>query len=387
MTARSILSGVAYCIFAATASHAQSFPFEASVIVPEVEVRALQSMHENSYPTSKLRQGSLVTVVGEKEGGWYAIKPPAGSFSWIASKDIKAEQEPYAVVLEDGVETRLGSSIVAKKPNVRQQRLNRGEKVVLFKDKPQTDDDGTTWVMIQPPANEVRYIPRDSVRPMQRSTAEPPTGNAPLSPPPSSVEPNVNLTGDALWTEAEKAERDGRLLDAEKSYAQLAKQTNNNDLRILCHNRIHMIHQANRRAAVGYQPANGANRLAPMTASRPLAGNASPGGAASQYTYVRETSPLPAGQAPATYLQTPNGSTAAPQTRGPGLLARSSVPVGGQQGYLLDMGKGQPVLYVIPQPGVNLEQHIGRQVSVTGPIDYHNGYRQHVLRASQVIVR
>jgi hypothetical protein len=352
----------------------QNFPYEATIVKPEVEVRSLHSVHENAYPTSRLRQGAVVTVVGEKEGGWLAIKPPQGSFSWISSKNIKSEQGQHTVVQEDGVEVRIGSSLVGKKPNVRQVKLNRGDRVVVLREPPQIDEDGTTWVMIQPPANEVRYIPKDAVRATATATAEPPNGTAgaPAAPMPSNA-----ATSDPLWAEAERAEREGRLLDAEKNYTQLLKQTTDNDLKILCHNRIHMIHQANRRAATGYQPAPAAhNRFAPSTAGRPLPPAQSPARATSQYTYVQETPALTGGPAGA--------SATTPQTRGPGLLVRSHVPVAGQQGYLLDMGRGQTILYVIAQPGVNLEPFVGRHVTVSGAIEYHTGYRQNVMRAVQI---
>jgi hypothetical protein len=363
--------GVCVMLSVVATAHGQSFPYEATVSTPEVEARALPSNHENAYPTTKIRQGTAVTVVGEKAGGWLAIKPPPGSYSWVQAKHVRAEQPPYAIVEEDDAEVRLGSSLVNRPPMVRQIKLKRGEKVVLVKDQKPQEENGVSWVMIHPPANEERYIPRDAVRPSQVATAEPPTG-APIFAPTSGAAPVVQGTtgnSDPLWAEAERAEREGRLLDAERAYSQLAKQTQDNDLRILCHNRIHMIHQSNRRGTAAYPPATNANqRLVPNTVSRPLTG------ATSQYTYAPESRP------PAAAAGNPTGN----QTRGPGLLVRSNVPVAGQQGYLLDLGKGQPVCYVIAQPGVNLEAMVGRQVIVAGPVDYHTGYRQNVMRAVQV---
>ena len=39
---------------------------------------------ENYYPTDKLKAGQEVEVYRHDPGGWYAIRPPKGSFSWVA---------------------------------------------------------------------------------------------------------------------------------------------------------------------------------------------------------------------------------------------------------------------------------------------------------------
>src|SRR5437764_628302 len=53
------------------------------VTVPEAEVRCGPGDTPQMYVTSRLRKGDRVEVVKELDGGWLAIKPPTGSFSWI----------------------------------------------------------------------------------------------------------------------------------------------------------------------------------------------------------------------------------------------------------------------------------------------------------------
>ena len=66
---------------------------------------------EDFYPTDKLQKGEMVEVYRRDAGGWCAIRPPEGSFSWISGRVLKLQDGNLAVVKEDDVASRVGSSL------------------------------------------------------------------------------------------------------------------------------------------------------------------------------------------------------------------------------------------------------------------------------------
>jgi hypothetical protein len=411
-----LIIGAAWILAVSVNAQAGPVPYQATVVVPEVEVRSLPSGSANSYPTSKLRQGSIVEVVEEKEGGWLAIKPPAGSFSWVQTRFLERPypNAPSGVILGDGVEVRLGSSVVDRKPDVFQVRLQRGAQVVILNQPKAYDDETGGWVTIQPPEKEVRFIPAEAVKPagpVQTVSSAPPGG--------TPVFPGGQLTGsgapsadsaatshlhapveDPLWLQAKQAEREGKFVEAENLYLQLAKQTTDHDLCIRCYNHIHYLKQrvqpipaagtANVPAATSAYPvAGGENRLVPTPAiPYPPVVKSAPtatGQATSQYTYLREPASPAGGPAQAQTSAVVTNPPAAASMIGPGLLVRAASPVAGQQGYMLDRGKDLPIYFVLPSPGVNLDRFANTRVSITGTIAYHQWYRREVITATQVV--
>jgi hypothetical protein len=415
-----LIGGAAWMLAVSLTAQAGPVPYQATVVVPEVEVRCLPSASANSYATSKLPQGAVVEVLDEKEAGWLAIKPPPGSFSWVQTRflDRPDPQKPYyGVILGEGVEVRLGCSAKDRKPDVFQVRLPRGTDVVILDTRKVYDEETGGWVRIQPPPQEVRYIPADAVKvtgPVQTvSSASSPAG-LPASPVagvqtvethasaavPAATHPMAHQPiEDPLWLQAKQAEKEGKIAEAESLYLQLAKQTTDHDLCIRCYNHIHYM-KSQLQGATGPAPptqpvAAGENRLVP-TAAIPYPQVVGPAPATtaratSQYTYIRATVP-PAG-APAPATAPPQAAVPQPppapasQLVGPGLLVRAISPVAGQPAYMLDRGQGQPILYILPSPGVNLDPYVNTTVSVSGPIAYHQGYRREVLTAVQVTPR
>jgi hypothetical protein len=425
-----LIGGAVWMLAVSLTARAGTVPYKATVIVPEVEVRCLPTDHASSYPTSKLKQGAVVEVVEEKEPGWLAITPPPGSFSWVQERFFKRldPNGPEAQILQDGVEVRLGSSVVDRKPDVVQARLPRGTVVVILNGRRAYEDDTGFWVMIQPPAREVRFIPASAVQavgPVQTVSSAPPPAGSPISPPsgapagaaqPSEINPGALHSTepapveDPLWLQAKQAEKEGKYAEAKSLYLQLAKQTSDHNLCIRCYNHIHFMESRIQGATPGtfsttssvHPVAAGDNRLVPTptilyppVAKPPAAASQ----ATSQYTYIRETAAPAAGaaSAPAPSLAPAPASAPAPspastpqaaapsQTLGPGLLVRSVMPVAGQKAYLLQRGEGEPIVYVLPAPGVNLESYANTRVSVSGSIAYHQGYRREVITAAQVI--
>ncbi len=163
----------------AGSAFAQTYPADAVILSPEVEVRSGPS--KNFYATSKLRQNERVTVLREsKEApGWLEIKPPPLSFSWISAKSVKQIDATHGFVDCDParpVQILPGSRVVDQPPNRESMKLTAGTVVVIV-DRPLSIQ-GETWLPIQPHPSEVRYIPAEAVK---AATVVAATQNGPAS--------------------------------------------------------------------------------------------------------------------------------------------------------------------------------------------------------------
>ena len=90
----------------------QTFPYKAYITADDVYVRS--GPGQSYYPTDKLEAGQVVEVYRHDPGGWYAIRPPKGSFTWVSGRYLQWEgREPevpgIATVNGDGVAARVGS--------------------------------------------------------------------------------------------------------------------------------------------------------------------------------------------------------------------------------------------------------------------------------------
>lgn len=128
------------------------FPYQAYVNADDVYVRS--GPGRDYYPTDKLRKGQAIEVYRHDPGGWLAIRPPRGSFSWVSSRNLKLSEDDLAVVdSQRVVPARVGSAFSDMR-DVIQVRLERDEKVVLL-EPPKAD---SIWCKIAPPAGEFRWV-------------------------------------------------------------------------------------------------------------------------------------------------------------------------------------------------------------------------------------
>jgi hypothetical protein len=167
----------------------QTFPYKAYVTSGEVYVRS--GPGKNYYPTSKLKVGDQVEVYRHDPGGWFAIRPPKDSFTWISARYLEKGKHGLAKVVGDQVAARVGSEFSDIR-DVIQVRLHRGEVVEILETKEfRSGPEAGTWYKVAPPSGEFRWVsgkfvdsefPHDGVRP---STAE----NNPLIHPAAIVRP------------------------------------------------------------------------------------------------------------------------------------------------------------------------------------------------------
>jgi hypothetical protein len=152
----SVLGGILLTCLAASVSAAGDFPYKAYVVADDVHVRS--GPGDNYYPTARLRRGDMVEVYRHDPGGWYAVRPPEGSFSWVSSRHLQPRDDGIAVVAGDRVVARVGSTL-GNQRDVIQVRLDRGEEVELLESKRLAADGQTErWYKIAPPAGEFRWI-------------------------------------------------------------------------------------------------------------------------------------------------------------------------------------------------------------------------------------
>lgn len=144
------------CCHALTASSVcgeQAFPYKAAVTTEDVYVRS--GPGQNYYPTDKLKRGQEVEVYRHDPGGWCAIRPVEGSFTWVSGRFLKPLDNNLAVITDDEVSARVGSRFSDIR-DVIQVRLRKGEKVEVL-EVPQGVGAGA-WFKIAPPAGEFRWV-------------------------------------------------------------------------------------------------------------------------------------------------------------------------------------------------------------------------------------
>src|SRR4051794_35862682 len=131
---------------------AESLPYQARIIVGGASVYS--GPGDKFYPTDTLSQGDTVEVYREKPGGWLAIRPPLGSYSWVAERDLIIKDGGLAEVVKDDVASRIGSRL-NEQHNAAQIRLKKGEGVEVLGEQ---NISGEKWYKIAPPAGEFRWI-------------------------------------------------------------------------------------------------------------------------------------------------------------------------------------------------------------------------------------
>ncbi|HEX4129076.1 MAG TPA: SH3 domain-containing protein [Pirellulales bacterium] len=153
---------------------AESFPYRAYIASDDVNVRS--GPGDNYYPVMKLARGDVVEVYRHDPGGWYAIRPPQGCFSWISGEFLKPGENGTAVVIGDRVVARVGS-MFSDIRDVIQVRLDRGEEVEVLEAKRfNAGPAAQTWYKITPPAGEFRWVSGKFVERELHSAAPRPRG-------------------------------------------------------------------------------------------------------------------------------------------------------------------------------------------------------------------
>jgi len=131
------------------------FPYKAYVTADEVYVRS--GPGRNYYPTDKLTKGAEVEVYRHDPGGWCAIRPPKGSFTWVSGRYLQPQKKDLGVITQQGVSARVGSAFSDIR-DVIQVRLDKGEPVEILEAVQVGVGQSQIWYKISPPSGEFRWV-------------------------------------------------------------------------------------------------------------------------------------------------------------------------------------------------------------------------------------
>jgi len=379
---RAFLAVAVSCLYCALCGYASgdetTLPYKAYVTADDVYVRS--GPGQSYYPTEKLKVGQEVEVYRHDPGGWYAIRPPEGSFSWVSGRFLTPGVDNLAVVAEDRVAARVGSRFSDRR-DVVQVRLHQAEVVEVLEKKP--GPNATVWYKIAPPSGEFRWVfgkyveadrPLGGVRrtndnespAANRPGADPATDSAAVAPAPSDPDERADgpfyrpavpretspeeyraeldqidlelatmiVEEPTVWSFDELRHRADELLgqaqtavERGRSQALLNKMARFEDIK----DRYDTINLVRRRT----DRIN--NRLARLGLREPK------------------------------YERRPESDS---RFDGEGQLARINSPKPGAPRYALIDRQGKVQCYVSPAPGVPLQHYVGRRVGINGPTSH-----------------
>lgn len=178
---------VACCVTTVVAAEAgaATFPYKAHVVSNQARVRGGPGQ---AYPvTGYLAFGSEVDVYRHDPGGWCAIRPPEGSYSWILADAAQLLPNGLAKVVRPGVPSYVGGAEVPDR-SLSHVTLQEGELLEVLdarrvgEDFPSGVSAAQTWLKIRPPSGEFRWIHVSSLRAVGSGEPFPPAAVTPALP-------------------------------------------------------------------------------------------------------------------------------------------------------------------------------------------------------------
>jgi hypothetical protein len=363
-----------FTLLASTATAIAQKLTEAFITVKEVDVRS--GAAEQFPATGKLQQNDRVEIRREVNSGTFLeIVPPSGSFSWVRDKDVQAGdmENGRAVLIVSVPETTLRAGAVGNgQPLIANSAIvKRGGKLFARGDKATVAIEKESWWPVDCVADEPRFIPASAV---QRASA---SRDVPSLPRPGSTTANES----PRWIQADQAQREGRLDDAERLFSDIVRDTATSgkdfELSLRAQNRIREI-RLQRRTQLTSRPSGNDGKYIPPQQGIP------------SFTPPAERMP------PRPSLPTPASLTGRTTPRdlgngrwessGTGYLRRSGFQIDGRQTYALETANGQLRIYVTAEPGVDLESHLNRHVELVGMFEMRGDVRgANYMRAARVL--
>lgn len=397
-------------------------PTSARVVRDEAAVRSGPAA--SCYVTATVDAGATVDVYARRADGWCAIRPPAGSFSWVYAQHVRPTGDGLAEVQRDEVPARVGSRHNSRRTEV-QVHLRAGEIVEIVSEGVV---DGGQWYKIAPPAGEFRWMHRDDLA-WSAGDAEPPPGTVgvtpashdeaadPLDEPDTASSSPADLPPDTAEADDEPpladrgeetpdepaAATDGQITPVgEAPSADVARQVLQLELRL-----SRMVAEPAATWDTASLQADGEQLLssADSVADRqfvkatlrkvdrfaaierrydevPARGSEVAAGRSAAPTTAAESQSPPASQAgspdPAAASETP-GEFDAVGVLHPVVSRRPGAPQ-----FALVNEQGQVVSFVTPSPDVNLQPLVGKRVGVGGNRGYIPEFRRHHVTAGRV---
>ncbi|MCP4193088.1 MAG: hypothetical protein GY768_20960 [Planctomycetaceae bacterium] len=150
--------GLLAIVLGTVSASADTFPYRATVKTQEATVRS--GPGSNYYATDLLQKDEVVEVYREVKHNWFAIRPPAGSFSWVLAQDVEASgEENLLKVRRSGSKTRVGSNLT-EVSNVEYVTLRKDEIIKSLGSAERLPGKALLAYRIEPPSGEFRWIHR-----------------------------------------------------------------------------------------------------------------------------------------------------------------------------------------------------------------------------------
>ena len=167
----------------AVAALSGAAPFPATVALASERVLLRAGPGDDYYPTERLGQGQTVELWAIDRSGYCAVRPVAGSYSWVRAADVDdlaalgetagdaatrpsdrrdlvqaGQGRSTGVIVADGAVARVGSQLNDLR-HVAQVRLEAGERVQVIEEvRIPTGRHAGLWLRIDPPAGEFRWV-------------------------------------------------------------------------------------------------------------------------------------------------------------------------------------------------------------------------------------
>jgi hypothetical protein len=405
MRPTTLFGGLAVAALFGLAQAVHADPYDA-VIEKETDARCGRGDSAMFYPTNHLKPGDRVRVLKEEEGGWLAILPPSGSFSWInkqlLSRPANWPANTWTVSAAEAP-VRVGSYISQSPPTVIGITLKTGAIVTGIANGVAHVDQEGTWLPIDPPQGEyphceVRYIRADVIHKPAPGAAN--TGGLLTAAPGANAAPG---DADALYKQAVAAEK-WNPQQAITLYEQAANSDANPDRRLQILNRANWLRENLKNPTPtlvpGVAPGNDLRMAAAPSESKvyPTAGDPSPNtnvrlappqGSAAPVGNGWSATPVALNTSPSATPGAPAGPPAAgtEYSSGPGWLQVSARTAEGKKTYVMVSDRGAPFYYVTGQQGVNLEPYLKRRVELFGQAIYSGDLRANYMRVARIEMR
>ena len=378
-----------HVLLASPASGEQDLPYKAFVTAEDVYVRS--GPGQSYYPTDKLRRGQEVEVYRHDPGGWCAIRPVEGSFTWVSSRFLNPTEDRLAVVTAENVSARVGSRFSDIR-DVVQVRLHKGETVGVL-ESPPPGTDGNAWYKIAPPSGEFRWVsgkyldaeyPRDGMR---RSVPGARGSESPLAPrtdaaPADTIAYSPEAAGESLRARSARP----RSISAEEFQTELDRIELDLSVMVVeeptvwsfdtMRERVHMLLDRTQTAVERGRARLLADKIARFDDIRRRQE-----AVLAMRDRTDRTSRVLAGLRPrdANKNLEIDGRFA-----GVGRLTDVASPKIGAPRYALVDKSNEVRCYVTPAPGVNLRSYIGRSIGVTGTRGYMPEQRANHVMARHI---
>ena len=150
-----VLVTACLCMLASTSLLALQFPYTVKVAA---ETPYYGQAKISGAAAGQLPPGSAVEVY-RHDGDWLAIRPPAGSFSWVSSRNVEATSQPNVVRVRTGGVTCWVGHAGSENRTVSQVTLEQGELLQVTGDSlVGNETEVQQWYRIAPPAGEFRFV-------------------------------------------------------------------------------------------------------------------------------------------------------------------------------------------------------------------------------------